>query len=82
MSGFEPGGQGCYILAPRKSIAAVIINQTLGSVAQGRELAGFHFSFTGDNHGQTHIRQAAPQPLCFKIGRCLIVVRRVGFLAG
>jgi hypothetical protein len=82
MSGFEPGGQGCYILAPRKSIFAVITNQTLGSVAQGRELAGRQFGFTGRDHGQIHSGQAAPLTYFFKIGRCLIIIRRVGFLAG
>jgi hypothetical protein len=81
MPRFEFGGHSCYIFAPRESIFAVIINQTLRGRPQIVKLALLYF-LTLDNSVQRGLFHIAMCLFCFEIGQGLIVVRRIGFFAG
>jgi hypothetical protein len=81
MPRFEFGGHGRYIFAPRESIFAAIIHQTLRGQPQIIELVLLYF-LTFSNCGQCGLRHAAMCPFCFEIDQGLIVVRRIGFMPG
>jgi hypothetical protein len=69
---------------PWKNILPAVINQTLSRRAQIVKLLRLYLGLSGCNisYGQIFIGQAAVRPLCFEIFYCLIVVRRVSFMAG
>jgi hypothetical protein len=69
---------------PQKNIFPTVINQTFSCRAQIIKLARLHLGLSGynSNHSQIFIGQAAVRPLYFEIFYCLIVVRRVSFVAG